>query len=327
MEDLINLNGKIISANKNQLSFNNRAFKYGDSLFETLKVIDSNIVFLEDHYFRLMASMRMLRMEIPMDFNMSFFESEIKKCVSSNSITSARCRLSVWRAGGGRYNPDSNKIEYLEKISEDSGWIIKVISGEKEAELIFKGVLLAFKEINKPTVILDIGGGSIELILAGKDKILWKESRPTGMARIVNQFTISDPIQANEIEQIQAHFSNQHKETLSRSAKMNIQTLIGCSGAFDTVADIIDGAALGEKQRKTQNITIEDFYNVFTTLINSKRNERINMREMDMVRVDLIVPAVILIELLVRKIGIKEIIQTDFALREGALSEMQNNSN
>jgi len=116
MEDLINLNGKIISANKNQLSFNNRAFKYGDSLFETLKVIDSNIVFLEDHYFRLMASMRMLRMEIPMDFDMCFFESEIKKCVSSNSITSARCRLSVWRAGGGRYNPDSNKIEYLVEI-------------------------------------------------------------------------------------------------------------------------------------------------------------------------------------------------------------------
>lgn len=218
----------------------------------------------------------------------------------------------------------SNKIEYLEKINKDSGWIIKVISGEKEAELIFKGVLLALKEINKPTVILDIGGGSNELILAEKNKILWKESQPTGMARIVNQFKISDPIQANEIEQIQAYFSDQHKEALNQAAKINIQTLIGCSGAFDTIADLIDQVNPGEKQRIKQHISIEDFYNIYTSLINSKRSERINMKGMDMVRTDLIVPAIILIELLVRKIGIKEINQTDFALREGALYEIQN---
>lgn len=221
----------------------------------------------------------------------------------------------------------SNKIEYLEKINKDSGWIIKVISGEKEAELIFKGVLLALKEINKPTVILDIGGGSNELILAEKNKILWKESRPTGMARIVNQFKISDPIQTNEIEQIQAYFSDQHKEALNQSAKINIQTLIGCSGAFDTIADLIDQVSPGEKQRIKQHITIEDFYKIYTSLINSKRSERINMKGMDMVRTDLIVPAIILIELLVRKIGIKEINQTDFALREGALYEIQNIKN
>jgi len=81
-----------------------------------------------------------------------------------------------------------NKIEFLDQISENSGWIVKLISGEKEAELIFEGVLLAFNEFKNPAVILDIGGGSNELIVAHKKEMLWKESQPTGMARIINQF-------------------------------------------------------------------------------------------------------------------------------------------
>ena len=216
----------------------------------------------------------------------------------------------------------ANQIGFLEKLAEETGWLVKVVSGEKEAELIFKGVLLAVEECRDPTVILDIGGGSNELILANGKEILWKESRPTGMARVIHQFKISDPIQNNEIKTLKKYFAEEHQYAFLRCKSEQIKTLIGCSGAFDTVADIIDQTNPGEKQRITQEISPEEFYRVYEKLIHSKRKERLNTKGMDMVRIDLIVPAVILIEQLISTVGIQRIIQTDFALREGVLYEL-----
>ncbi len=216
----------------------------------------------------------------------------------------------------------SNKIPFLEEIGEKSGYVVKVISGEKEAELIFKGVLLAVHEFSEPAVILDIGGGSNELILAKNREMLWKESRPTGMSRVIHQFDISDPICSEEIKKLQAYFSDEHQNAFNRSKAENVKTLIGCSGAFDTIADIIDRVNPGEKQRTTQEIALDEFYRVYEKLVHSTKKERLEMKGMDMVRVDLIVPAVILIEQLISNIGIQKITQTDFALREGVLYEM-----
>ena len=216
----------------------------------------------------------------------------------------------------------ANKIPFLERLGEESGWLVKVISGDKEAELIFKGVLLAFHELENPAVILDIGGGSNELILAYKKALLWKESRPTGMARIINNFELSDPIQKEEIESLQKYFADQHKSAVEACKKEAAKMLVGCSGAFDTIVDIIDEVEPGAKQRITQEIAIDDFYRVYEMLLKSTREERSQMKGMDYVRVDLIVSAVILIETLVREIGINKIVQTDFALREGVVFEL-----
>lgn len=215
-----------------------------------------------------------------------------------------------------------NRSEFLEELGEKSGWLVKVIQGEKEAGLIFKGVLLAFQNFDNPSLILDIGGGSNELILAQNRDIIWKESQPTGMARVINRFKLSDPIRAEEIKDLQEYFAGHHSQAIKNCREYEVVSLIGCSGAFDTIADIIDGADPGVKQRTTQEIRLEDFNLVYKKLVGSTREERLHMKGMDFVRVDLIVPAVILIEKLVREIGIKKIIQTDFALREGVLFEL-----
>jgi branched-chain amino acid aminotransferase len=113
---MINYNGNILSAQDIDLSYNNRAFYYGDALFETLKYKKNNIQFLEDHYFRLMASMRMLRMEIPQNFSLDFFKSEILKTLKANNLISARIRLQVFRKNGGYYLPLTNEINYLIEV-------------------------------------------------------------------------------------------------------------------------------------------------------------------------------------------------------------------
>jgi branched-chain amino acid aminotransferase len=98
---------------------NNRAFLFGDAVFETVKVLDNKILFLEDHYFRLMASMRILRMEIPMDFTMEFFENEILSEVKIQNIgSSARGRITVYRNDGGFYLPSDNNVSYQVVVSK-----------------------------------------------------------------------------------------------------------------------------------------------------------------------------------------------------------------
>lgn len=215
-----------------------------------------------------------------------------------------------------------NRIAFLETLGEESGWLVKIISGECEAGLIFKGVLMALQNLRETTIILDIGGGSNELILAHKKDVLWKESRPTGMARIINNYQLSDPIKPEEIETLQQFFAREHINAIRNCKEKEVKQLVGCSGAFDTIADMIDQVESGSKVRVTQEITLDGFYKVYEMLIHSTRDERLTMKGVDQVRVDLIVPAVILIEKLISAIGIKKIVQTDYALREGVLFEI-----
>lgn len=104
---MVNNNGLLQSKSQVSIDLENRGYKYGDALFETLKVVNGKIFFWEDHYFRLMSSMRILRMEIPMNFTMEFLEEEILKTVEANQLlkATARVRLNVDRGEGGKYLP------------------------------------------------------------------------------------------------------------------------------------------------------------------------------------------------------------------------------
>ncbi|WP_304199288.1 aminotransferase class IV [Flavobacterium alvei] len=120
---MINFNGSIVSDSTNVLT-HNRGFLYGDAVFETVKIVNSKILFLEDHYFRLMSSMRIVRMEIPMNFTMEYFEEQIISLAKAKNIAdSARARITVYRNNGGYYLPKTNTVSFLittESIEEVS---------------------------------------------------------------------------------------------------------------------------------------------------------------------------------------------------------------
>lgn len=118
---MINFNGELLFKENIKLTTDNRGFKYGDGIFETIKVVHEKVIFWEDHYFRLMASMRMLRMKIPMEFTLEFLEKEILKTVDVlEDGASFRVRLNVFRKDGGLYTPKTNAINYLIEASESN---------------------------------------------------------------------------------------------------------------------------------------------------------------------------------------------------------------
>jgi branched-chain amino acid aminotransferase len=118
---MINFNGELLFKKNIKLTTDNRGFKYGDGIFETIKVVHKKVIFWEDHYFRLMASMRMLRMKIPMEFTLEFLEKEILKTVAVlEDGANFRVRLNVFRKDGGLYTPKTNAIDYLIEASESN---------------------------------------------------------------------------------------------------------------------------------------------------------------------------------------------------------------
>ena len=124
---------------------------------------------------------------------------------------------------------------------------------------------------------------------------------------------------------MQNFFSARHRAALQLCKTQAVNTLIGCSGSFDTIADLIEQTEPGEKQRQQYEIPLNEFYRIHSLLIHSTHQQRMELKGMDSVRVDLIVPAVVLIEHLVKQTGITKIIQTDFALREGVLYDLMKN--
>jgi branched-chain amino acid aminotransferase len=151
---MINYNGEIQSSDFS-LSNNNRGFLYGDGIFETLKIVNNKILFLEDHYFRLMASMRIVRMQIPASFTLEFIENEILTLVNKLTIqSSARVRFTVFRNDGGFYLPKTRSISYLIQASELENQHYVFSETEYEVDLykdffISKQLLSTIKTTNK----------------------------------------------------------------------------------------------------------------------------------------------------------------------------------
>jgi len=157
---MVNYNGNI-QENSNCTIESNRGFLYGDAIFETIKVLDNKVLFLEDHYFRLMASMRICRMEIPMNFTMEFFEEQILKLTNSlEKSNSFRVRFSVFRNSDGFYTPISNEIEFIIVAIPSENSVYTIEKSNYEVELykdffIPKQLLSTLKTNNK---MLQIAG-------------------------------------------------------------------------------------------------------------------------------------------------------------------------
>ena len=151
---MLNYNGNI-QENSNFSIESNRGFLYGDAIFETIKVLDNKVLFLEDHYFRLMASMRICRMEIPMNFTMEFFEEQILKLTNSlEKSNSFRVRFSVFRNSDGFYTPISNEIEFIIVAVSSENTVYTIEKSNYEVELykdffIPKQLLSTLKTNNK----------------------------------------------------------------------------------------------------------------------------------------------------------------------------------
>lgn len=216
-----------------------------------------------------------------------------------------------------------NGSQFVEEVEKRFGFRVRVIPGDREAELIYKGVRQAVSITETKVMILDIGGGSNEFIICNKDGIIWKRSFELGMARILELFNLSDPITHEEIHALEDYFKYELEPLFEAVKREKPRTLIGASGSFDTFyAMLRHRSGIVEDVNHGREIALADFKKISRDLIRSTIEQRREMPGMEPVRVEMIVAAAIFVSFVISECHIRQLIQSEFALKEGVISEL-----
>lgn len=217
-----------------------------------------------------------------------------------------------------------NGGEVVRKIKELTGIDVNIISGDKEAEYIYMGVKAALHMEREKSLIIDIGGGSVEFIIGDNDHIFWKQSLEIGAQRLLEQFHKNDPITTEEIGALNVYFEKALVPVFDALKIHQPEILIGSSGTFDTLSDIF--CIMHDIHKSPEEIetplSIPGFYEIYQELIQKNRAERMNMPGMIEMRVDMIVVASCLICYLLEHHAFKRIRVSTYSLKEGVFASM-----
>lgn len=224
----------------------------------------------------------------------------------------------------------SNGKDFIKAVKEKTGIDVQIISGDKEAELIYYGVRSAVKMNTQPSLIIDIGGGSTEFIIANKKEILWKQSFLLGAARLLEKFNPSDPIKESEKIKIENHMEENLQPLFDAVKKYPVEELIGSSGSFDSLAKMIahrfyDIEVI--KGKTEYNFNLEDCEKLYNIILKSTTKERLHMKGLVKMRVDMIVVSAVFVDYIFLKLGLKKMRLSKYSLKEGVLWELLNSSN
>lgn len=215
-----------------------------------------------------------------------------------------------------------NQQRVLQEIKELTNIEVTVIDGDREAEFIYYGVCSALGLGDDRSLIVDIGGGSVEFIIGNQHTIFWKQSVEIGAQRLLEKYHKHDPITQEEISLLNAHFQEKLLALDTAIKTFKPEILVGSSGTFDTLSDIFclqHHIARHDDERETQ-LSISGFYEIYRELIGKNREQRMAIPGMIEMRVDMIVVACCLIHHLLEMYSFKNIRVSSYALKEGALA-------
>ena len=217
----------------------------------------------------------------------------------------------------------ANGEEFTEEVYRRFGFRVRIIPGDREAELIYKGVRQAISLRKENAMILDIGGGSIEFIICNSQGIVWKQSFELGMARLLELYNLSDPITSEEVRALENYFREKLAPLREVVRKERPLTLIGASGSFDTFqALIMHRKGIHADRFHGREISLKEYNRLHKVLVRSTLEERKAMPGMEPVRVEMIVPATIFVSFVLRDCNISHLYHSEFALKEGVISEL-----
>jgi len=219
-----------------------------------------------------------------------------------------------------------NGAAFVNEIYNRHKLKVDVIEGETEARFIYQGVKQAIDLGDSINLVLDIGGGSNELILCNAKQAFWMHSFNLGVQRLLQQFKPSDPITREEVIQIEQFLDQKLKLLFETSISYPPIRLIGSSGSFDTLRSLLaNSGVIPSTKQSYAELPLSGYNSLHQTLLKSSREERAAMKGMESIRVDFIVIGSIFTNYIIKRLGITSIYQSEFALKEGVLWELMDN--
>lgn len=219
----------------------------------------------------------------------------------------------------------NNGLQFVDEIKRLYGFEVKIIDGPKEAEFIYHGVRQAVELNDEYVLILDIGGGSNEIIIGNSKSYVWKRSFDLGVSRLIQRFNPSDPLSIDQLNEIENYLEQELTELSDPIELYKPTTIVGSSGSFDTYRSILTAQGIinpnGEPRAE---IPMYEYLGLHERLIRSTIDQRNAMPGMDPMRVEMIVLATIFTYFVIKKYGFTRMIQSSFALKEGAIWSVLN---
>lgn len=215
-----------------------------------------------------------------------------------------------------------NGHEFTAFAKKETGIDIEIIDGDREAELIYYGNREAVKMTSDYSLIMDIGGGSTEFIIGNANKIIWKQSYLLGAARLLEFINPSDPITKTEIEKLFAYFDKELVGLKAAIKQHPVIELIGSSGAFDSIVDMMAGEynAEGVAAGKTEYpINLEQYFPLSQKVIAASIQERMKIKGLIEMRVDMITISCLFVNYILNEFELKKLRVSTYSLKEGVI--------
>jgi exopolyphosphatase/guanosine-5'-triphosphate,3'-diphosphate pyrophosphatase len=207
---------------------------------------------------------------------------------------------------------------FIERVKKQVGLRIRPISGAQEAELIYLGVRRAV-DLSEPSLLVDIGGGSVEFIVYDGKRSVFAQSFKLGAARMTERFVTTDPLSESEKDALRSHYRSVLQPVFDAAQKHSVTTIVGSSGTAKSLGRVCVGSHGDEDRTVFQQVLLAEEYRAsLGWVIDSEEQERIDHPAIDPKRVDQIGAGALLLDVLLDDVPAVERIKTsDNALREG----------
>ncbi len=228
-------------------------------------------------------------------------------------------QVNTYRAlGTAALRTASNGQEFMAEIKNQTGIDIEVISGSREARLIYQGVKNIVPIEDGNDLIMDIGGGSVEFIIARDSGIVWSHSFPIGIAVLFHKFHKEDPISEEEKEAIKQFLDSELTLLIKALKQFKVNRLIGAAGSFDVLHQL----SAQYDEQKSFSISLDQFKGFYHLITSTTIKERLQMGSIPEKRILMVVVAFILMQYILDKSEVSEIVFSPFSLKEGVLLQM-----
>lgn len=214
-----------------------------------------------------------------------------------------------------------NGGEFIQRVIDEVGIKIVAIPGRVEAELIGLAVQHGVEMPDHPSLIMDIGGGSVEYILADKEKFYHLSSKKMGVGRMTAKFVDHDPISKDEIQTLTEYYRDNLSDVAQSFASNRAALLIGSSGTMENIALMI-----AYRKKQSPNMTVneiefssEEFFEFYDEVISMDYDERSKLKGLDEKRIALLPAGLVLVHYVLKNFGIKRVKISSQALREGII--------
>ena len=215
----------------------------------------------------------------------------------------------------------SNGSEFIAAVREETGLEIELIDGDEEARLIHQGASRAIAFTERPRLLMDIGGGSVEFILADADQVYWSRSFPIGVAVLFRDFHTTDPLPADQQAALRTFLAKALEPLQTALQKHPVTELVGASGTFDVLEQYLDDPGAGTDYT---TIPVGEFASFRDRLIAMPLEERLTMKRMPPARAEMLPVALVLLDVVIKLANIEQLLVSPYALKEGVLFEMMN---